>query len=615
MVPQPHLIAIAKSVSDTAPPLEAQDARPVSSIQEVGDASASKPKKTRVSKKVLSILIVVCIIGASGALVWTLYLRHWTVSDLVDQVINDPTPESPGFKHSLAGRTVTVEGTLTNIRSMTTNQGTLNILQLDDNPYIELLSWGGSFEIGQKIGMDVRFEWSECNLERHVYSPQIGFPALQYLLAMEVVMDSISYVGSNAVVSWDDVGPDVKIQIRWIGEPVSLAEANASLTAGRHSWTGEYVDTLGWYQNSEPQDSMTVLTAGLSSGGSIRFTDTNEDGYLDDQDCFVISNLARPTMDSAVKTYLFRCQWPRDHETTALAQGLSFFVYLIMTSKGVVCLDYSGHQSTPITPQCQLLTSIEGEGRRFTVAHMFGEEPIPWSQVKISFSDGNQFESTSLGTGDLSGAGPTTKTYPDFLLGGTLVTLTVTDESGNDEVDKGDFFVIRPSQGSFRLNTTYLTDLIYGPTAERAAWTQFRVGAQPRSNLSVTSTAYDARLEFVEQTYNRTLDYYSNTEYTPMDVSWDEVVVRLSDGSNSTLWSPPPDARDIGLPAGFLRTLGNLTVGCVHGDLQGNGFVNRGDYLVVTIFSGGGFSPSSSYSLTVEYAVTGEPICEASFSG
>lgn len=427
-------------------------------------------------------------------------------------------------------------------------------------------------------------------------------------------MDSASYTGSTAVIGWDNVGEDVKIQIGWIDEPVSLARANASITAGRHSWTAEYVDVLGWYQSREPQDSIASLTEGSSDDGSIRFTDENGDNYLDDGDYFVVSDLTRPTADSAVRTYLFRCQWPMDDHEPAFTSGHSFFAYLLMTNNGVVRIYPSGHNSMQITPQCQLLTSMEGEGRRFTVSQLFWDDPIEWSDTQIIFSDGVNHERTSIGSGDLLGTGPITKTYPDFILGDVIVTCSVTDMDGNDWIDKGDFLIISPASGSFKENTTHETDLIFRPTGERAAWSQFRMGAQPRSNISVAKVIGQALFECTEPMYY-TADDYGHIYNNSMDVAWSEVVVRLSDGSNSTSWSPPLDGRRPGSLSGSVRTLGGLTVGCVYGDLQGNGFINRGDNLVVAIYSGGDFSPSQTYSLTIEYAITGELICAASYTG
>ncbi len=604
MVAKGHMVAVPKRPDEATPsapeerPAETQTLTPRESVRE---------SLRRTPPKLLAVVIVLALIAASVGFVWSYYYRHWSVDEIEQYVISDPTEDSPGFKHQLAGRTATVEGTLTNFTAIPTNLGTLNILQLDRNDNIQLMSWGGTYTIGHKVAMDVRFEWSECNLERHVYSPQIGFPGLQYLLSIGIVVDAVSLVGTSIWMSCDNYGEDVKIQIHWTDEPVSLQKANASVAAGRHSWMMEYIDVMDRYTQMEPSDRMARLDQGVSDRGMIQFHDANDDNYLDDGDYFILSGLTRPTADSAVKCYMFDCQYPNELSLIP-DSGSHLTAYLIMTNKGVVGHDLRAGSSS-MTPQTQIMNSIVGEARRFTVSKLISS-PIPWSETRIQFSNSGVYNETVISPGDLLGGEPTTKAYPDLTFNGVTYACSVTDLAGNDQVDIGDYVTFRPAAGAFQEGAYFQMGLVYMRTHERMGSSEFVIGDQPFSNVTMTRLPEEITLEFSETMHNESDKYF----YRHMDVSWNDTLVRLSDGANTTEWGPLK-AQDLGSIVDSGRDLGNLNISCTFHDLQDNGFVNRGDAITFLVLSGGGFSASRTYEVEIEYRVTGDAICGATFTG
>jgi hypothetical protein len=78
--------------------------------------SAPRRKRRGVSTKVATVIIVVATVFSSAGLFARFeYLRHWSIRDVIEEAVNDPYVGTSGFSHILAGRTVVVEGEVTNI--------------------------------------------------------------------------------------------------------------------------------------------------------------------------------------------------------------------------------------------------------------------------------------------------------------------------------------------------------------------------------------------------------------------------------------------------------------------------------------------------------------------
>lgn len=101
-------------------------------------------------------------------------------------------------------------------------------------------------------------------------------------------------------------------------------------------------------------------------------------------------------------------------------------------------------------------------------------------------------------------------------------------------------------------------------------------------------------------------------------ISWQDVKMVLSDGQESVSWSPRASDLDSGsssqsqLPA---ESLGAITVTCTVSDIAGNGLVSGGDYFTLTTSGSPVFSPSTTYTVTILHAPTGESMTSSSFAG
>ena len=77
------------------------ESEPVSGI-------AREPEMSKgVSRRIVALVIVAMVVGASGLFVWHEYFRPWSTRDIAKEVIDDPLVATPGFDHGLAGKDVT----------------------------------------------------------------------------------------------------------------------------------------------------------------------------------------------------------------------------------------------------------------------------------------------------------------------------------------------------------------------------------------------------------------------------------------------------------------------------------------------------------------------------
>ena len=107
--------------------------------------------------------------------------------------------------------------------------------------------------------------------------------------------------------------------------------------------------------------------------------------------------------------------------------------------------------------------------------------------------------------------------------------------------------------------------------------------------------------------------------FTPvsMDTQWSDVTILLSDGTNTVQWSPATASLDNATTSKQLLgtcTLGSLTVYCNVTDLAGNGYVNQGDYIVLTT-GGSAFSSATTYTVAIMHDPTAGEICHTNFDG
>ncbi len=142
----------------------------------VTETPEGQPKDLGRSPANSSQAIVAILLGASGVLIWYEYYRHWDIQDLEDAVlVRDESlgPFLDGFDTDLAGRTVTVEVEIDGVRTLQTSMGQLNLISPKDGEHVTLMMWGPlEYDVGDRIEVEVRFEWATINGNEGVYSPQ-----------------------------------------------------------------------------------------------------------------------------------------------------------------------------------------------------------------------------------------------------------------------------------------------------------------------------------------------------------------------------------------------------------------------------------------------------------
>ncbi len=459
MALKPHLISISKDEGDsgTHDAEHAEDFKP----DETSSSEAGNPRMPRrkISKKALAVVIAASVVIASGTVVWALFLRPWSTEEVGDHVINDPTSFSPGFKHNLAGKTITVSGKITTVEQYNTTRGPINLLTLDDYAYIRLVIWGPtSYEVGNNVNMPVRFDWATCNDERHVYSPQIDFPWF-YLLSVGVVVDAVSNVAGTVFAAEELDSGQLRLTVFDHYPEEKAALANCTLMKGERTWEAEYIDVLGVWNYGRTIDQMASLENAESDNGFVRYTDSNHDGNLSRGDWFDISGLERPSDAGGIRTYMLNVGYTNG----AFSPG--GVCYLVLTHDGLVRMEYG-------TPYIRIALNNRTDGSVEAKVVVLSRA-VGWDNVTIQLTDGNQYVTWNPRSEQLTGPGPTIANLGDAALGSLSVHCTAEDQEGNGLLDEGDSIVFAADSGGFSEKTNYSGTLIWEPTHEMMgrSWT------------------------------------------------------------------------------------------------------------------------------------------------
>lgn len=406
--------------------------------------------------------VVAVVVAASAFSVWWFYGRYWSTKDIAEAVVLDNGPGSPGFKHSLADKTVLVRGEVTNITTRPTTLGVMSFVEFDDFSEICLVAWGPlDFDIGDRVTMEVRFEWSVCNSEEHVYSPQVYFPLYFSLPPIEIVISSHTWDKGAYLLAESVESGEVVIRLADVESPLPLGEYNCTLRSGMHSYAPEYIDAIGAFRDGSVRygveiDSMENLAEIEGANGMIQYSDADADGLLDSGDRFTLMNLPRPSMDSGMMTYMFFVCWESESEEIGTVFN-AFESYLIMTNRGL--LRYTDYPS----PYARISSeSIEG-GQKVTF--QFVGESLSWDDIELSLSDGTHLAALYPEAAQLVGSSEVTASIGVFALPPATVFCNVTDVAGNGIVGRGDFITITCSGSApFVSGVVYSLHVIYEPT-------------------------------------------------------------------------------------------------------------------------------------------------------
>ena len=420
------------------------------------------PKVGSRRKKLIAITIASVLAGSGAILIWNEYYRHWTVEDLAEAVTENPA--APGFKDSLANKTVTVEGIVTKISHMNTTLGGLNLVELDGFVYINLVYWNDvDFVVGDEIEADISFERSCYNGESHVYSPQLDFPALFSTLGMETVTFAVSHVQDMfwTVATDDNV---TTIAFEWVGEEMPLSDCNCSLRQGEYSWTMEYIDLMGTTDYGTDITGSASLSTLVSSDGPMAYDDVDGDGNLSVGDTIRLRGLETPEVDSGFKCYLLLLGSPQFLEKS----NVGFLsMYLPMTNRGML----RNMDATRSMAFMGLSDAPDG----FLAEVDFAAYPIQWSDTyaDLTCSVGTDMGETEFTTIDpfaegLGQEGVTTWTSGPFDCCGFLWVVNVTDADGDGAVSAGDSIAVVTADADAEASLEYLSlSLTYSPSGTR----------------------------------------------------------------------------------------------------------------------------------------------------
>ena len=417
------------------------------------------PEPRQISKKLIAVVIVVILVGVSFTVIWAAYFSARSIEDIAGYVINDPSPAAPGFKHGLAGDKVIVKGRVTNITTHTTTQGNMSFVELDNFVVMHLVVWGEvPYDVGDRIRTDIRFEWSVCNDESHVYSPQLDFPVYAYLTAIDVVLRAVAAVAGSVMNISSSANGTVALEVFDQNPVLPLDELNCSLRVGHSSFAGEYIDVLGigtpGHTYGREVDSLSSLTTGTSHGGNISFIDADQDGNLSRHDTFELRNLSMPGHESGAYTYVLIIGID---PSLGLSAGDVPITYIVMTSTGVLRIEG--------TPYARIENdSVSPTEARFTFVR--AEAQTSWNDIQLMFTDGTYFGYWYPSAGNLDNGSVSQTDLPSVTLGGTQWTCRVVDEAGDGLLNEGDHFAIMAGPGSaFSPETNYTVTVLHEPTA------------------------------------------------------------------------------------------------------------------------------------------------------
>jgi hypothetical protein len=547
----------------------------------------------------LAMVIVAVLILSSALAVWFLYYRHWSASELADKMVEDDYGMEMGFEPGLAGKSVVVEGRVTEVVLYNTTLGPANVVTLDNESLVSLVYWDTvSPHIGDRVEKRITFEWAYWNDEKHVVSPQVWI-TFGLAFGFVTVMNSVSSVASdNSEVRLHNDGDNTVIEIDWLKEPVPMDRANCTLASGSRSG---YRDYFSWSGN-EAADSIKNLSLGNSTNHMIEFLDMNHDGYLDNGDMFVLKNLTRPDAECGIKTYTFNISWPRDPDEMQDDSVHGIWCYIPYLKGGAF---WPTSWESPV-----LRGSIERADGVRTLRIDYVDRGILWQNMTILLFDGfnwTRWEGASI-------------QYMGYLgiqkLGLLDVQAYINHSAEDGTVTPGDYVNVGVVDfGSFPSTCNYTLTLVYD--SHQILSKTIGVNDSPVTRLERCAPAASGPIAGASFAFT-TVHVGVNSTYRSVDLPWDYVFVNLTDGTNSYGWTTSSASLDLGKGSGrcFAEgALGTLAVQlCVY-DLNGDGHVNRGDRLELRTPDASGFDPSTAYTVTARYIYGGAEICSAEFAG
>ena len=461
-----HLVAVPKEGETNSAATESPATPKGGDSTEASEDSAriKAMEKQGISTKIIALIVVAVLLGAGGIYLWAEYFRHWTTADLEEQVISDPTVATPGFRHDLAGQTVTVEGKVADIDHIETTLGDLSFIYTHSSEQLALVVWGDSpYEIGGKVEMRVHFEWATCNDESHVYSPQVAFP-WHVIPPMSNVRDAVSAVRGTVLIPRDIDSHTARLEVFDRYPALSLSDLNCSLRVGTSSYVLEYLDLYDEWDFGREIDAISNLSVGTSENDLVVFVDADDDGWLTAGDYFELSGIERPAEDSGLRTYMLNLGLTNVTDPEDPIDILAGSSYMAFTNRGLLRYD-------PLTPYGRGSASVDGNQVTVTCVRLV--EQVSWDDLEIQLTDGMNFVTWYPSEDRLDDGAPSMENLGGNLLNGTEISCVVTDLAGNGCIDEGDYFVLNAYDG-FYVSDYFTALLIFTVTHDRMFSAEFR---------------------------------------------------------------------------------------------------------------------------------------------
>lgn len=265
-------------------------------------------------KLIILSVVIILVISTSGFYIWYTHYRNWSIEELDSKALKDTNPQEnvyPTIKSDMAGEEITVEGEITSLDSISSNQGTFTTIELDGHANLRLTEEGNfEHDVGDHVTLDVEFKEGYFNGEKHVFSPQLH-PELS-ALGIQTVNSEVNNV-SGLGFTQDNTSEQIQITVEEYKEddndilPLELNEAKIGLYSGKSNLPEDY--RMTGEENVDDFEDQRMIDFGELSDEKekegITFYDNNDNGKFDIEDHFEIDldNFDKPDQSLALNTY------------------------------------------------------------------------------------------------------------------------------------------------------------------------------------------------------------------------------------------------------------------------------------------------------------------------
>ena len=407
------------------------------------------PINLSTKKKIIAISIAVILIMSIFTL-WFAYMRAWSIEELYSKLIEPNGIQS--FPADFANTSVTVTGIPAGKEVWKTNRGLMTVLgfNVTDNrsKYIALSVWsdGSSYAVGERAYLQVTFEWSIFNGEPCVLSPQIAYPGVGYLLPIEVVVSAVNHVQGVYYDVSETAEDRVKIDLLDVSRPCNLSSSNCSLMSYVHGGVpATYIGSMGMPDTRLgliETDRIDNLSLKEGKEGFIGYNDSNGNELMDAGDSIIVGGLQKPIMQSGAQCYMLVLNSSFGPNESDHRHILCF---IVMYSQGLTRI--IGGDYPNFYPYCRFEDQSSSTAIKVQVAYTAGG--AQWDELSISLKDSHFNAVSDWDLSDVEFSIPSPSfAYLSSHTSILDVNCTIVDLEGNGLVDKGDYVLLTPVNGT-----------------------------------------------------------------------------------------------------------------------------------------------------------------------